>query len=427
MPGKRLLKITLTTFSVLFVSAIAHGQVFTDKQTRFRFAQMNLGIDLESSSGGHTYFQTSQGNLERISLTNQYKPRIVIGGTHFWGHADFFIAIPLGSSAQDSFDQSIYFERGVETAFKYYPWRIAHNKVRPYLGTSLTPFFFEQTDNSRVFGNGPELNHTSLPLLVGFTFNRKNHLVDIGLAWNYANEQSYQISRTTSVNIQTPPLYFNLSYRFMIETTLSAEKDWESGRTQEVTERLAASKKLSGWFLGAGMSSSFWLGQSDYNVINRPYIENYGTSVMPDFSLGYYLHDADAHFALAYRSYGISTDTYGVAQTARRKSLVLEGAKFLFDYHGFVPFIGPALSLENLQFTENFENQSEVNLSEQKLSYGITFGWDIRPNRIQTFLLRTNLRWFPSLALDDQNYASVSFRNIEFNFIQLIVFPSRIF
>ena len=98
----------------------------------------------------------------------------------------------------------------------------------------------------------------------------------------------------------------------------------------------------------------------------------------------------------------------------------------MFDYHGFVPFVGPALSYEKLSFVESFENTSSADVTENKISYGLTFGWDIRPNRIQSWILRTNLRWFPNLSLDVDTRSEISFDNLEFNFIQFIIYPNRL-
>lgn len=225
--------------------------------------------------------------------------------------------------------------------------------------------------------------------------------------------------------IDTPPVFANISYRYMIETTLTAEQGWESGYTQEKTERLAQAKKLNSFYVGLGMSSAFWLGESSFNAANRTYIDEYGISLMPDFGIGYYLHEADMNIALGYRAYSTSTNTYGAVQVAQRKSWVLEATKYLFDYNGFVPFVGPAVSFENLMFRESFENEQTFDLEERKISYGITFGWDIRPDRVQTFILRTNLRWFPNLQLPIEAEQTISFNAIEFNFIQLILYPNR--
>jgi len=173
------------------------------------------------------------------------------------------------------------------------------------------------------------------------------------------------------------------------------------------------------------MSSAFWLKRSSYNIANRPFIEKYNTAIMPEFSLGYYVHKPDLNIGFAYRAYGSATNTYGTIQNLNRKSLLFEATKFVFDYHGFAPFIGPNISYERLRFQESFEGKETLNKEENKLAYGLSFGWDIRPNRIQNWILRTNLRWYPNLTLDVDANTKIAFDNLEFNFIQLIIYPNR--
>ena len=84
------------------------------------------------------------------------------------------------------------------------------------------------------------------------------------------------------------------------------------------------------------------------------------------------------------------------------------------------------MSSEYLRFEEDFERQSIVDTEERLLCYGVTFGWDIRPNRLQKWILRTNLRWFPKLKLEVSEGQEISFDNLEFNFIQFILFPNRL-
>lgn len=116
------------------------AQVYTEKQTRHRFAQLNLGADLQASLGGSTFFVDRQGETNSLSLAPSYKPRFLIGGTHFGGHADFYIAIPLIKSPYKQNNQEVSYSSGVETVFKYYPWRIELGKLRPFVGVSFAPF-----------------------------------------------------------------------------------------------------------------------------------------------------------------------------------------------------------------------------------------------------------------------------------------------
>ncbi len=232
----------------IFLVQVGFGQVYLEKQTRHRFAQLNMGFDIEASFGGQTMYLNQASTIQSLSLENSFSPRFLIGGTHFWGYADFYIAIPLFGNKTEKENQEITALRGVETVFKYYPLRIENKKIRPYIGTSLAPFYYEQNNGNLEYESGPELNHTSLPFLFGLTFNRGNHLVELGAAWNYNSNQDYYISRNEIAQIQTPLLYASLSYRYMIETTLSAEKDWESGRTEEVTQILADRGRLNGFY-----------------------------------------------------------------------------------------------------------------------------------------------------------------------------------
>ncbi len=415
--------ITLSLFLLHFCQLF--GQVYMEKQTRHRFAQLNLGIDVQTNIGGKTTFLNAQGLKQSMELGQLTKPRFLIGGTHFWGHADFLIAIPLSNAKFTGDNQEINAQTGVETLFKYYPLKIQHNKIRPFIGISLPSFYFEQNNSNLTFGDGPELNRNTISITGGLNFNHKNHLLEIGLLWDYANQQEYYISRTDIEKITAPPFYLNFSYRFLLDTTVGAEKEWESGKTAETTNRLAATKKLDGFFFGTGLSSVFMLNESSYNNTVRPYIEKYSPSILFDHTMGYYFHQSDINIAANFRSHGTSTNTYGTYQYLKRKSIGLEVTKFLLDYHGFVPFVGPILSYENNRFLERFENIETFDVTKKYLSYGITFGWDIRPTRLQTWVLRTNLRWFPNLKLDLDNDQSVSFNNLEFNFIQLVVYPGR--
>ncbi len=347
---------TILFLILLFsVQILSHAQVYTEKQTRHRFAQLHLGFDLETNRGGKSQYVVPGNDLEALTFSGITRPRFLIGGTHFWGHADFYIAIPIAYPRKEINDQTINFLRGVETVFKYYPWRIEHKAIRPYIGLSLAPFYYQQDNDLLDFGNGPGLRHTSVPLHAGLTLNVKNHLIELGASWNYLNNQDYFISRDQRISVKTPPAYVNLSYRVMLETTLSAEKNWESGRTKEVTERLANAGKLNGIYLGAGLSSAFWLGNNSYNSVLRPYAEDYGISIMPDFTLGYYLHNPDINIGVVYRNYGTSINTYGAIQRARRRSIALEATKYLFDYNGFAVIVGPVISAERLRFEEDMK------------------------------------------------------------------------
>lgn len=406
------------------------AQVYVEKQSRHRFAQMTLGLDFQHvSNGTSTYIAGMEGttaNFSTLAWQSNTIPRFIIGGTHFWGHADFFIAIPFGSASFESSGQQISYGTGVETVLKVYPWRMENRKLRPYAGISLAPIKYKQDNSLLASGDGPSYTDNRQPLLCGLTYLTKGHALEAGITYDYSNQLDYPTSRGTTGTVTTPRVLFTLSYRYMFDTTLGAEKDWDSGYTKNVTAALAERNELNGFFVGAGMSAALWTGTSSYNTAQRPYISTYGWSLLPEFTFGYYLHDLDAAMVATHRSYSASTLTYGTEQNAHRRSVGLEALKFIGDYHGFVPFVGVTASYESLSFSEIHDGQSSLDLSEQKPALGLVFGWDIRPNRLQSFLLRTNLRYYPSLHIDTVSGSSINFNNLEFNFIQLVVFPGRV-
>lgn len=413
--------------SIVLSGLLLQAQVYVEKQSRHRFAQLNVGWDVQTNTQGKTKYLDQEGKVQDLNLTTQYRPRFIIGGTHFWGHADFYIAIPLLNPQQNQQKQIIKSYNGVETGFKFYPFRIEHNTLRPYFGFALTGYYLEQNNTNFEYGNGPELTYSAWPLLAGFSVNHKSHLFEAGMVWNYNNKQTYYVSREIKTNISIPAFYFQMGYKYMLETTLSAEKDWESGRSQKITIEKADKKELNNFYFGAGISAVFCLQESSYNQNTRPYINKYEGALLPDLSLGYYWHKPDINLGISYRAYNDGTNSNGAVQKVQRKSLALEASKFLLDYHGFVPFVGPSLSMEQLSFEEEFEQVPTQKVSNHQLSAGVLFGWDIRPNRLQALLLRTNLRWFPKINLNLEGGQSISFANLEFNFIQLIVYPGRMF
>ncbi|MEM8584227.1 MAG: hypothetical protein AAGF87_08160 [Bacteroidota bacterium] len=403
------------------------AQLYTETKTKHRFAQMNVGLEWESGMGGRSSFLSSTGELSSLSNPTTNRPRIIIGGLHFWGHADFAIAFPLTNPLSKSGTFTTLNASGVETWFNYYPWAVKDKGLRPYIGFSILPFSYRQQDGPERADGGPSILATRIPLKAGVTATFGSHLFTLGLTWNYANGIDYPLSESVNGRVSLQKLLLNFSYRHFFDTTISAEDSWESGQTESVTEQLGDQGKLNGFYLGAGMSSAWWLGQSAYNESFRPFLPAYNTSIMPDLTIGHYWHKSDMQVGLSYRSYRGAHRAFGVFQQSQRRSIGLEWTKNLFDYKGFVPFIGPVVSWEDLSFIETEEGGPGNFAADSKLAYGLTFGWDIRPNSLQSWYLRTNLRYFPNLRLDTDQGPTIKFDNIEFNFIQLIIFPGRIF
>src|SRR5690606_7396043 len=131
----------------------------------------------------------------------------------------------------------------------------------------------------------------------------------------------------------------------MLETTASAEREWQSGRTKAITDTLAKRRKLNGFTLAAGFSSTVQLRSSPHNHTIAPFIGDHKTTgVFPDFGIGYYLHRPDIQFNIAYRSINSYAGAYGFTHNYHRRAITFEAYKFFADYHGFAPFAGPSVS-----------------------------------------------------------------------------------
>jgi hypothetical protein len=405
------LLILLCSLSIL----VATAQPYLKEKTRHRFAQLNLGADVRTFLNSNaTGYSSPAGDIKQAGLGSQSEGRLIIGGTHFWGHADFYVAFPVVSSGNSGFRSSI------ETGAKLYPWSIEAKKIRPYAGFSYLATSYQK-------GGGTTLVRNKFPLSAGLTFHYKRQLFDLGLTYNYNNTYNYYFTPTLQLPVKTQPFAISIGYKWMIETTLPAEAEWKSGLTRKLTDTLGKLNRLNGLTIAIGASTAFFTTTSPHNE-SMPFIDNHKISnIFMDASLGYYFHNPDIQTNIAFRKYSSSITAYDHTQDISRMSVALEAYKFFGDYHGFVPFAGPALSYEKLKVAETIPSANTTTAEKNGLHPGVTFGWDIRPNRLQAFYLRTNLRYFPGLKVNMPSGGDVRFDALEVNFIQLVIFPGRMF
>ena len=169
-----------------------------------------------------------------------------------------------------------------------------------------------------------------------------------------------------------------------------------------------------------GVSSAFFLNEST-QLRDLEYMGQHRvTNVFPELGVGYYTAGRDAQINVALRSNESRLEGHGYRHAATRTSLALEWFTFIGDYHGFVPFIGPHMSQEWLRVSGGAEGSSSL------IAFGVTGGWDIRPDPLQAFTIRTTLRWTPNLRVVTNNLRTVRFDQLEVNFVQLVIYPGRI-
>jgi hypothetical protein len=407
--------IGLSAFPILL-----KAQIYSEKgKNRYTFAQTTLGYNMDySPSTGYSHRMVN-GSAEKFYFSNSLTPMISITGLHFWGHAEFFTGFALPSIELNK-HQDYSFTRSAGTGFKLFPLRIMHNTFRPFIGTSVSAFNYKQ-------GEATHFKRIEKPILFGLTYSFKHGLIELGANYYYENNYQYSVNKNETVHLHTPAFAFSIDYKYFFDTSIGSQKREETGENEKRFKKLKEMNRLSGFSIAVGPAYSFFVGNSSYLDTARPYLDDYQISnVFPDLGLGYYFYKYDFGINLSYRFLTSTLAAFDVDQSVNRKSVALEAYKFLGDYHGFVPFIGMAISQEFLRAKE-VENGNI--LFDKKCSFltpGIIAGWDIRPTQVDWWVVRTNIRYFPLLQIEVQPHLHIDFQQIEVNFLQFVLYPNRI-
>lgn len=411
---------TTLCFLLFVINAMAQPYTVENGKTRHRFAQSVIGFDLAALPGASIHLPEGRS----IAVAPNLHPRIYVSGIHFWGHAEFYFNIPLGSlSSVKMDDKPIRFRQLDIFGTKVYPWRIEKNKIRPYAGFSPSLLFSSYGKGKEKF----EYSRVAMMCSAGFVYYRKGWMIDAGFAYNLGNRR-YDLftSRTVKAGAEFSAFSVILGIRKVLETTIPMEKNFRNGITEKKFQQLKERKKLNSWCYGVGISSAFFNGKSDYLNEDKAYTGKKITGFpFPEIVAGYNVPKLRTHILSVLRFNGYNLNAYETGIKLRRYAAGIEAHVQLFDFHGFVPFAGVNGGYERLSYKETDEGIQCADLIVNKASFGFVFGWDIIPDKIQPFILRTNLRYFGGLDLKMVNGKTISLNQLEFNFIQFVYYPGR--
>lgn len=405
----------LAVLLLLITAVQASAQPYVSGgRTRHRFAQLTLGLDAQHYASGGTRHWRESGNglvAERIPASSEM--RLLVGGTHFWGHAHFQLGIPVLRVGGKGF------ATGVETSVRLFPWRIQQGRISPWVGGSVVPVEYAR-------GEGPSAIRMNTPIGLGALFAWHDHLLQVGMLVDPTGEFNYPTSAGSTVPVHTSPLWFSLGIVRMFDATVSAERSWADGSTKQLTETLAGSGRLNGLTLSVGVSNSFALGSASSEVPLSSRLTGHRMSkVFPEFGVGYYLHGPDLQVDMVYRAVTDRTEGHGDGHTIRRWSATLETFKFFTDMHGFAAFAGVLASYDRFTVVDVRNGSYFDHGAWRGLRAGLIAGWDIRPDRLQAITLRTALRWFPAITVPMRSGGHRITDQLEVDFIQLVVMPGR--
>jgi outer membrane protein W len=255
----------------------------------------------------------------------------------------------------------------------------------------------------------------------GLTYQSKNGYFYLGYNRLLNDQVNVAIGRDQFTDTSLPAGFVTLGANWAIETTYNGDRKAVAHFNETFSK-----KRRFGWFLAAGPSSVFPLQKSDYFTGDRAFLDDLVMSnILPDIAVGFHFQPLDANVALSYRPIVQERSGGNFRQKLRRTSLALETYKYLGDYHGFAPFVGLGVGYDRLKLTETDGENELLSVKREILSPLIVFGWDIRPaHKGDAWLLRTNVRYTPFSELNHRG-RTISLRQLEFNFIQLVVFPGR--
>jgi len=354
-------------------------------------------------------------------------PYLNIGALHFWGHADFYLTIPLSQIYLNRNDSiNFNYNQAVVTGARFLPWAYKDKKIRPYVGASWTIANLKQ--ETRTGNSQSSFTKSKINADVGLLYGKGSFMARLGVNISLNNNWGFPITETSVQQIATPLFtgYFGIVYA--IETTRSKNMERENERLNNYSKISSPTKnaiKKGDWFFGIGPSTSFILAKSDYNTEFYPYFNQKPISnAFFDLAFGYQFNRAGIVTAVSYRNPAFTNEAFGVLQTIKTNSYVVEAYKFLTDYSGFTPYVGLNIAFNDLNYSE-VSNKQNLSLKTTTATPGLTFGWDILPGKTeQWFVLRTNLRWFPFQEFNVADKA-FSLNQIEYNVIQAVFYPSR--
>lgn len=397
---------------IALVFALLLAAPAMSQRDRYAFAQTYFGMQ-----GG--WQGVAQADRGVITAPDFLASRVIIGGTHFWRKADFYVSFPIVSRAVSGNPVQWGYTDGVITGGRFLPLGLSRKHPTPFAGIQwVVPGF--------AVGEGPVVSRSRLGFDAGLGMViGKSWTVEAAAGFILHQKYRYYTTRTVVNKVHAPELGIHVAVKKYVDFTAgmgsAPARQYVSGLREYMDNRGG----LSTFSIAAGPSSTIPLSAVPFArqfqwISDRPLI-----AIHPDLGVGYYFHKPDLALRLAFRAVLPVHEGHGLELYYRQRHWAAEAFKFLFDYKGFVPFAGLSAGITSYKFRLRDSSEVVEQLTGRVFSYALVFGWDIRPSDVEWFILRTNLRYMPAAALRSQGLR-VTAHQLEFNFIQVVIYPERV-
>ena len=188
-------KVLFYVIAVLATKSTPAQEYITEGKKRLNFAKTYFELGGQYSPGFSSKKIGANQLVQPVTNPASVVPYLNIGAMHFWGHADFFISIPLSQinlTKSDSTDFTL--NQSVVTGARFLPWAYKDNKIRPFIGASWAIVNSKQENKQQ---NGqPVFSKSKLIFDGGLLYGKGSFMTRVGVNIYPNTRLTYPIAET---------------------------------------------------------------------------------------------------------------------------------------------------------------------------------------------------------------------------------------
>lgn len=413
------------------------------------------GVYIPGSGSQMSHFDTSM-NVNTYPLSDRYIPGFYFSTLAARGRLEWNVGVPLNHWKPQWSRTKLF--TGISCGLTFYPMGDNAKWVSPFVGVSVMPMFL--TDNGWAAQTGSDyqdylLNELNTPLKGGVQVKYRNARLDLSGVYFPKNAFDVYLETQASYPFKISPFAAEMRFSVLFN---GVPKDYREKSQTEIdlrTSSLLSKRKLSGVTFSLGLAQGYYVRKSELYNTYRFLKDPVTSGVYVDVGLGYYFakYDWQLNYSFRTRSGSYSNAFYyetdgnpwfvaeynelcNISQVIEyeRQSHTIEAYRFWGSWSDLALFAGPCLSMDDLAVKiayltspeELYELVKSIDKDDFTLQPGVTFGWEIRPDRLQWMYIRSTFRWMPLVQVYSEEYGAIYFDQLEITGIQIFIKPGRI-